>query len=159
MNPRRLLTCNEVGANYSTYRIRIFVGVLTRHLMEPNKYASWTLLLGLWAPCSLYGQIMYVMLQDFLMIVQCVSIRHYKHILVSTSEHLHVNLECPQSILVTPSFSSSHITHTLCFHSKILIGASLSKPHTSLTSLRPCVRMFAWIQKRSDRPEAGPDEI
>jgi len=26
------------------------VGVLTRHLMESNKYASWTLLLGLWAP-------------------------------------------------------------------------------------------------------------
>jgi len=26
------------------------VGLLTRHLMEPNKYASWTLLLGLWAP-------------------------------------------------------------------------------------------------------------
>jgi len=24
--------------------------VLTRHLMEPNKYVSWTLLLGLWAP-------------------------------------------------------------------------------------------------------------
>ena len=140
MNPHRLL--NEVGANYSTYRIRSFVGVLTRHLMEPNKYASWTLLLGLWAPCSLYGQIMYVMLQDFLMIVQCVSIRHYKHILVSTSEHLHVNLECPQSTLVTPSFSSSHITHALHFHSKILIGASLSKPHTSMTSLHLCV--CAW---------------
>ena len=46
MNPHRLL--NEVGANYSTYRIRSFVGVLTRHLMEPNKYASWTLLLGYW---------------------------------------------------------------------------------------------------------------
>ena len=26
------------------------MGVITRHLMEPNKYASWTLLLGLWAP-------------------------------------------------------------------------------------------------------------
>ena len=50
MNPHRLL--NEVGANYSAYRIRSFVGVLTRHLMEPNKYASWTLLLGLWAPAS-----------------------------------------------------------------------------------------------------------
>ena len=37
MNPHRLL--NEVGANYSAYRIRSFVGVLTRHLMEPNKYA------------------------------------------------------------------------------------------------------------------------
>ena len=48
MNPHRLL--NEVGANYSAYRIRSFVGVLTRHLMEPKKYASWTLLLGLWAP-------------------------------------------------------------------------------------------------------------
>ena len=24
--------------------------MLTRHLMEPNKYASWTLLLRLWAP-------------------------------------------------------------------------------------------------------------
>jgi len=30
------------------------VGVLTRHLMEPNKYASWTLLLGLWAPDTMY---------------------------------------------------------------------------------------------------------
>ena len=48
MNPHRHF--NEVGANYSAYRIRSFVGVLTRHLMEPNKYASWTLLLGLWAP-------------------------------------------------------------------------------------------------------------
>ena len=48
MNPHRLL--NEVGMNYSAYRIRSFVGVLTRHLMELNKYASWTLLLGLWAP-------------------------------------------------------------------------------------------------------------
>ena len=48
MNPHRLL--NEVGANYSAYRIRSFVGVLTRHLVEPNKYASWTLLLGLWTP-------------------------------------------------------------------------------------------------------------
>ena len=66
--------------------------------------------------------------------------RHYLPLdTISTSEHLHVNLECPQSILVTPSFSSSHITHTLCFHSKILIGASLSKPHTSLTSLHLCV--------------------
>ena len=26
------------------------MGVLTRHLIEHNKYASWTLLLGLWAP-------------------------------------------------------------------------------------------------------------
>ena len=51
MNPHRLL--NEVGANYSAYPIRSFVGVLTRHLMEPNKYASWTLLLGLWAPASI----------------------------------------------------------------------------------------------------------
>ena len=50
MNPHKLL--NEVGANYSTYCIRSFVGVLTRHLMEPNKYASWTLLLRLWAPAS-----------------------------------------------------------------------------------------------------------
>ena len=56
MNPRRLLTCNEVGANYSTYRIRSFVGVLTRHLMEPNKYASWTLLLGLWDLVNMYPQ-------------------------------------------------------------------------------------------------------
>jgi len=32
MNPHRLL--NEVGANYSAYRIRSFVGVLTRHLMN-----------------------------------------------------------------------------------------------------------------------------
>jgi len=48
MNPRRLL--NEVGANYSAYRIRSFLGVLTQHLMEPSKYANWTLLLGLWAP-------------------------------------------------------------------------------------------------------------
>ena len=47
MNPHRVL--NKVGANYSTYRIRSFVGVLIRHLKEPNKYASWTLL-GLWAP-------------------------------------------------------------------------------------------------------------
>ena len=53
MNPHRLL--NEVGANYSAYRIRSFVGVLTRHLMEPNKYASWTLLLGLWAPANSYN--------------------------------------------------------------------------------------------------------
>ena len=45
---------NEVGANYSAYRIRSFVGVLTQHLMEPNKYASWTLLLGLWAPGIVY---------------------------------------------------------------------------------------------------------
>jgi len=102
---------------------------------------------------SLYGQVMYVMLQDFLMIVQCVSIRYYKHILDSTSEHLHVNLECPQSTLVTPYFSSCtegmchssthppNITHALHFHSKILIGASLSKPHTSMTSLHLCVCM------------------
>ena len=48
MNPHRLL--NEVGANYSAYRTRNFVGVLIRHLIERNKYASWTLLLGLWAP-------------------------------------------------------------------------------------------------------------
>ena len=48
MNPHRLL--NEVGANYSAYRTRNFVGVLTRHLIEHKKYASWTLLLGLWAP-------------------------------------------------------------------------------------------------------------
>ena len=48
MNPHRLL--NEVGANYSAYRTRNFVGVPTRHLIEHNKYASWTLLLGLWAP-------------------------------------------------------------------------------------------------------------
>ena len=48
MSPHRLL--NEVGANYSAYRIRSLVGVLNRHLMEPNKYGSWTLLLGLWAP-------------------------------------------------------------------------------------------------------------
>ena len=46
MNPHRL---NEVGANYSAYNIRSFVEVLTRHLMEPNKYTSWMLLLGLWA--------------------------------------------------------------------------------------------------------------
>jgi len=38
MNPHRLL--NEVGANYSAYRTRNFVGVLTRHLIERNKYAS-----------------------------------------------------------------------------------------------------------------------
>jgi len=38
MNPHRLL--NEVDVNYSAYRIRSFVGVLTRHLREPNKYAS-----------------------------------------------------------------------------------------------------------------------
>ena len=48
MNPHRLL--NKVGANYSAYCTRNFVGVLTRHLIEHNKYASWTLLLGLWAP-------------------------------------------------------------------------------------------------------------
>jgi len=48
MNPDRLL--NKVGVNYSAYRTRNFVGVLTRHLIEHNKYASWTLLLGLWAP-------------------------------------------------------------------------------------------------------------
>ena len=48
MSPHRLL--KEVGANYSAYRIRSLVGVLNRHLMEPNKYSSWTLLLGLWAP-------------------------------------------------------------------------------------------------------------
>jgi len=48
MNPHRLL--NKVDANYRAYRIRSFVGVLTRHLMDPNKYTSWTLLLGLWAP-------------------------------------------------------------------------------------------------------------
>ena len=52
MNPHRLL--NEVGTNYSTYRTRNFVGVLTRHLIENNKYASWTLLLGLWAPGFTY---------------------------------------------------------------------------------------------------------
>ena len=50
MNPHWLL--NKVGANYSAYHIRSFVGVLTRHLMEPNKYASWTLLLRLWAPVA-----------------------------------------------------------------------------------------------------------
>ena len=50
MNPHRLL--NEVGANYSAYRTRNFVGVLTRHLIEHNKYASWMLLLGLWAPAN-----------------------------------------------------------------------------------------------------------
>ena len=54
MNPHRLL--NEGGANYSAYRIRSFVGVLTRHLMEPNKYASRTLLPGLWAPAFLLGR-------------------------------------------------------------------------------------------------------
>jgi len=56
MNPHRLL--NEVGANYSAYRTRNFVGVLTRHLIhvEHNKYASWTLLLGLWAPGGTYLQ-------------------------------------------------------------------------------------------------------
>ena len=48
MNPRRLL--NEVGVNYSAYRIRSFLRVLTQHLMEPSKYANWTLLLRLWAP-------------------------------------------------------------------------------------------------------------
>ena len=48
MNPRRIL--NEVGANYSAYCIRSFLGVLTQHLMEPKKYASLTLILGLWAP-------------------------------------------------------------------------------------------------------------
>ena len=55
MNPHRLL--NEVGANYSAYPIRSFVRVLSRHLMEPNKYASWTLLLGLWAPDYMYALI------------------------------------------------------------------------------------------------------
>ena len=52
MNPHRLL--NEVGVNYSPYHIRNFVGVLTRHLMEHNKYASWTLVLGLWAPADVH---------------------------------------------------------------------------------------------------------
>jgi len=37
MNPHRLL--NEVGANYSAYRTRNFVGVLIRHLIEHNTYA------------------------------------------------------------------------------------------------------------------------
>ena len=40
MNPHRLL--NKIGSNYSAYCIRSFVGVLTRHLMEPNKYATWS---------------------------------------------------------------------------------------------------------------------
>ena len=58
MNPHRLL--NEVGANYSAYRIRSFVGVLTQHLMEPNKYASWPVGVGgggLWAPTLVHIQV------------------------------------------------------------------------------------------------------
>jgi len=55
MNPHRLP--NKVGENYSTYCIRSFVGVLTRHLMEPNKCASWMLLLGLWAPGTIHQEI------------------------------------------------------------------------------------------------------
>ena len=51
MNPHRLL--NEEGANASAYRVRSFVGVLTRHLMEPNKYTSRMLFLRLWAPGNL----------------------------------------------------------------------------------------------------------
>ena len=62
MNPHRLL--NEVGANYSAYRTRNFVGVLTRHLIEHNKYASWTLLLGLWAPGMKHGKIIYTLLEN-----------------------------------------------------------------------------------------------
>ena len=42
----------EVGVNYSAYCIRSFMVVLTQHLMESNKYASWMLLLGLWAPAN-----------------------------------------------------------------------------------------------------------
>ena len=43
MNPHRVL--NEVGVNFSANRIRHFVGVLTRHLMEPNKHGYGLLVL------------------------------------------------------------------------------------------------------------------
>ena len=54
MNLHRLL--NEVGANYSAYRVRSFVGVLTQHQMEANKCASRMFLPRLWSPAIMMQQ-------------------------------------------------------------------------------------------------------
>ena len=113
MNPHRLL--NEVGANYSAYRIRSFVGVLTRHLVEPNTYASWTLLLGLWAPALIY-------LPSFTH-PHTLTLTHSPDILALTLTH-------PVLILTLASYIFSHSPHTLSFTLSPSRNHAHTHPHT-----------------------------
>ena len=97
------------------------MGVLTRHLVEPNTYASWTLLLGLWAPALIY-------LPSFTH-PHTLTLTHSPDILALTLTH-------PVLILTLASYILSHSPHTLSFTLSPSRNHAHTHPHT-LTLLSP----------------------